>query len=96
MNNECYVFLGPSLSRSEATEILDAIYLPPAKQSDILSLVRNQQPKSIILIDGEFGQSLSVWHKEILYALDAGLTYMAQAVWEHYVLPNYINLVCMD
>ncbi|MFP2167214.1 TfuA-like protein [Enterobacter ludwigii] len=73
MNNECYVFLGPSLSRSEATEILDAIYLPPAKQSDILSLVRNQQPKSIILIDGEFGQSLSVWHKEILYALDAGV-----------------------
>ncbi|CRL98305.1 TfuA-like protein [Pseudomonas sp. 8 R 14] len=73
MNDNCYVFLGPSLNKQKASSILDAVYLPPAKQADILSLVRNNKPHSIVLIDGEFGQSLSVWHKEILYALDQGV-----------------------
>ncbi len=48
-------------------------FLPPAKQGDILSLVCQKKPRAIALIDGFFHQSLSVWHREILYALDKGV-----------------------
>jgi hypothetical protein len=33
------IFLGSSLPLAEAREILDAVYLPPAKQSDLISAV---------------------------------------------------------
>src|SRR5207253_3671063 len=67
------IFLGPSLPVADAREILDAVYLAPAKQSDIVSAIGTYRPEVIGLIDGEFGQSLSVWHKEILYALTRGI-----------------------
>lgn len=68
------VYLGPSLPAEEAKKILpDAICRPPAKQSDILSDVVNERPGIIVLIDGLFHQNLSVWHKEILYALSQGI-----------------------
>jgi hypothetical protein len=58
----------------EAKAILpDAIYLPPAGQADLLSVVTTHRPEVIGLIDGVFSQSLSVWHKEILYALEQGI-----------------------
>jgi hypothetical protein len=64
----CY--LGPSLSLKRAREILpDAIYHPPAKQGDIVTDVVNLNPTHILLIDGVFHSNLSVWHKEIVYAL---------------------------
>lgn len=64
------VYLGPSLSLAKAREILpQAIYRPPAKQGDIVTDVVTYSPSRIILIDGEFRQNLSVWHKEIVYAL---------------------------
>jgi hypothetical protein len=71
--DERIVFVGPTLNRAEAESILPARYLPPARQSDILSVVSKFDPKVICLIDGEFGQSLSVWHKEILFALEKGV-----------------------
>lgn len=65
------VFLGPSLSRGEAAEILpDAIYLPPAAMGDVLGALRRYRPHSIGLIDGTFLQNMSVFHKELLYAMD--------------------------
>jgi hypothetical protein len=68
------VFLGPTLTLDEAKSILpDAIYLPPAAQSDLMSAVCVYRPQVIGLIDGVFSQSLSVWHKEILFALDEGI-----------------------
>ena len=67
------IFLGPSLPLAEAAQVLDAIYLPPAGQADILSAIRIHKPDVIGLIDGTFLQTLSVWHKEILYALEAGI-----------------------
>lgn len=67
------IFLGPSLPISEAREILDAIYLPPAKQSDLLSAVTTYKPDIIGLIDGVFLSLPSVWHKEILYAIEQGV-----------------------
>jgi hypothetical protein len=71
-----YVFLGPTMSVDDARQILpDATYLPPAAQSDILSLVEQVHPDAILLIDGVFTQALSVWHKEILYALERGVPF---------------------
>ena len=71
--DEIIIFLGPSLPLEEAQGILDACYFPPAKQGDILSVTNRFQPKVIGLIDGFFSQSLSVWHKEILFALSSGV-----------------------
>lgn len=70
---EILIFLGPSLPLEEAKMLLEARYFPPAKQGDIMSLTNRFQPKVIALIDGFFSQELSVWHKEILYAMSRGV-----------------------
>jgi hypothetical protein len=67
------IFLGPTLPVTEARKILDAIYLPPARQADLLSAAVQLRPDVIGLIDGVFLHSLSVWHKEILFALSQGI-----------------------
>lgn len=67
------VFLGPSLPLEDAQSVLpDAVYLPPARQADLISAL-DHAPDAIGLIDGEFHQSRSVWHKEILIALERGV-----------------------
>jgi len=71
--SDIVIFLGPSLPLKEAKMLLKARYFPPAKQGDILSLAAQSRPKVIGLIDGYFMQTLSVWHKEILYALSQGI-----------------------
>jgi hypothetical protein len=67
------VFLGPSLPIGEARGILDSRYLPPARRGDIVRAVRAHRPEVIALVDGYFEQVPSVWHKEILWALDSGI-----------------------
>lgn len=66
------VFLGPSLSRKEALQLLDADYRPPASQGD-LYLAARARPPVIALIDGSFLTGPSVWHKEIIWALSQGV-----------------------
>ena len=45
------VFLGPSLARNEAQQVLpDAIYLPPAAMGDIVGALRRYRPHAIGLI----------------------------------------------
>jgi hypothetical protein len=69
------VFLGPSLPLAEARSILpEARFRPPASQADVISSTRIDNPAVIALIDGTFSQTLSVWHKEILYARERGVT----------------------
>jgi hypothetical protein len=63
------VFLGPSLAQSEAQELLDADYRPPAKANDVLRAL-GDNPAAIVIIDGLFEQVPSVRHKEILHALN--------------------------
>ena len=67
------VFLGPSLAVADAREILHARYLPPARRGDIVAAVRAHRPQVVALVDGYFEQVPSVWHKEILWALDSGI-----------------------
>ncbi|MFC7100826.1 TfuA-like protein [Nonomuraea rubra] len=75
------VFLGPSLPLDEARRLLPgATYLPPARQADLVSLL-DDPPAAIGLIDGEFHQARSVWHKEILLALERGCTSSAPPAW---------------
>ena len=68
------VFLGPSMSHDEARELApEAILLPPVCQGDLLSACEMYEPEVVVIIDGEFGQTLSVWHKEVLFVLDQGV-----------------------
>ncbi|PWC37507.1 TfuA-like protein [Azospirillum sp. TSO35-2] len=67
-----YVFLGPTLPREDAARELDATFLPPVAQGDVLRLCA-QKPAAIGIIDGFFESVPSVWHKEILYAIHAGI-----------------------
>jgi hypothetical protein len=64
------VYLGPSMRVSEARQILEADYRPPIKRGDLPA----QFDGTIVIIDGEFGQNLSVSPNEILRLLDQGTT----------------------
>src|SRR5581483_10446917 len=67
-----YVFLGPSLPVQQARRYLDATYLPPVQQGDVLRLLA-ERPDVIRIVDGYFDTVPSVWHKEILVALSSGV-----------------------
>jgi len=68
------IFLGPTLSVSDARAILpDAIFLPPLGQSELISAVSAYNPDVVGIIDGVFFQNQSVWHKEILHTLSLGV-----------------------
>jgi len=62
-------FLGPSLPAREAKGFH---LLPPARQGDVWRAL-GLRPRAIALIDGVFEAQPSVWHREILDALDAGV-----------------------
>ena len=66
------VFLGPSLEAETARKILDVEYRPPASRGDIFRAVE-EGAKIIGLIDGVFFQASAIAHREILYALEAGV-----------------------
>ena len=73
-----FIFTGPSLAPDEAKCELDAIYLPPVAQGDVIRVVRNR-PQGIGIIDGFFESVPAVWHKEILYALSEGIPVFGSA-----------------
>lgn len=71
--HETVVFLETSLTHQEAMELLpDAKYLPSIKKGDVLKSIKDGF-KRIVIIDGNFSWIASVWHKEILIALDCGV-----------------------
>jgi hypothetical protein len=72
------VFTGPTLSCKEVAKHLDCICLPPVQHGDILQIL-SDNPTSIGIIDGYFEGTPSVWHKEILYALDQGVAVYGSA-----------------
>jgi hypothetical protein len=73
MAADTVVFLGPSLPVEEARTILDADYRPPAGLGDVVRAVLDGPPRTIALIDGVFARMPAVRHKEILFALCAGV-----------------------
>lgn len=66
------VFVGPTLDASRvAAELPNARIHPPAQAGDLYRAVAHGTTV-VVLIDGVFGTVPSVWHKEILFALDRG------------------------
>jgi len=66
------IFAGPTISHAEIAKHINAICMPPISHGDIIKLMHDS-PKAIGIIDGYFEGVPSVWHKEILYALDQGV-----------------------
>src|SRR5207237_4633718 len=66
------VFVGPTLEVADARRELDATYLGPVAQGDVLRAVE-ARPQAIAIIDGYFASVPTVWHKEILWALSQGV-----------------------
>jgi hypothetical protein len=76
--SDIIVFLGPTLDRAEAARLLPARYLPPVACGDVVRALRFR-PKVIAIVDGVFEHTGSVWHKEILFALDKGVAVFGAA-----------------
>ena len=66
------VFLGPSLPADEARRLAHCRVLPPARQGDVWRALA-LRPRAIALVDGVFEAQPSVWHHELLAALEAGV-----------------------
>ena len=73
------VFLGPTLRLPEAQAALDAVYLQPVAQGDILLAAHAFRPRAMVIIDGQFEDRPSVRHKEILWALAQGIVVIGAA-----------------
>lgn len=67
------VFLGPTLAPAEAALHSSANVLPPARLGDVYDAVTRLEARAIGLVDGLFGATPAVWHKEILFALSRGV-----------------------
>lgn len=67
------VFLGPSLPLGAARALLDADYRGPARFGDIYGLVGGGT-RVVVLVDGVFHGHAPVWQREILCALESGIT----------------------
>lgn len=67
-----FVFLGPTMPVELALSHLKATFLPPAEQGDVLRVL-DRKPSVIGIVDGAFQFVPSVWHKEILTAMEAGV-----------------------
>ncbi len=71
--HDIVVFLGPSLSIDQARRTLPARYLGPARCGDVLR-ARRLSPRAIAIVDGVFASTAAIWHKEILLALEDGIS----------------------
>ncbi len=67
------VFLGPSLDLTSAREILPANYYPPVRMGDVYRLVTSGV-RLIVIIDGVFHGTSPVWQREIVAAMNNGVT----------------------
>lgn len=72
-----FLFVGPSLHAADI-DLSGLSVRPPARQGDIFEAVEDGAA-TIGLVDGVFGFVPSVWHKEILYALEQGVHVMGAA-----------------
>lgn len=81
MNADAVVFLGPSLPRAEAARILPrAEFLPPVRRDDIDALLARAVPPAVIgIVDGSFMQQMSISPKEVLRAVDRGVTVLGSS-----------------
>ena len=67
------VFLGPSLNHAAARAILPANYYPPVRMGDVYRL-STCGARLIVIIDGVFHRTTPVWQREIVSAMNNGVT----------------------
>lgn len=72
------VFAGPTLTRAEIRDLADVDCRPPAAQGDVYKATL-EKPKCIGIIDGYFNGVPSIWHKEILWAMNQGIAVFGSA-----------------
>lgn len=72
MKRPVIAFVGPSLPHAEARALGAEIVLPPARQGDVWRALE-EGPRALALVDGVFESQPSVWHHELLDALDEGV-----------------------
>lgn len=73
------VFCGPTVGAEAVQAALPgALCRPPAAQGDVAA-ARSERPDVIALIDGVFLDVPSVWHREILAAIDDGIVVVGAA-----------------
>jgi hypothetical protein len=63
------VFVGPSIRPDRIPKMPGVSYVPPIRRGD---LSRYEEASVLLILDGEFNQSLSVSPKEILQAMNRG------------------------
>ena len=66
------LFAGPSLGAAQMPVRPPIRLMPPARCGDLLRALRDD-PAAIALVDGVFEIAPTVWHKEILAVIDAGV-----------------------
>ncbi|WP_421997530.1 TfuA-like protein [Roseovarius confluentis] len=72
------IFAGPTIDAEAILAALDAEVLPPVAQGDVYRVAR-RCPPAIGIIDGYFEGVPSVWHKEILWAMEQGIPVFGSA-----------------
>jgi hypothetical protein len=65
------VFSGPSIAEAEVHRLAACTHAPPIKRGDLAAV---DDYDVIVILDGEFGQNMSVSPKEILAVLESGKT----------------------
>ena len=65
------VFFGPSIAESEVLKLATVTHAPPIKRGDLAAAADYDV---FVILDGEFGQNMSVSPKEILALLERGKT----------------------
>lgn len=65
-------FIGPTISRKDARDVLDANFFGPAKMGDVYRVL-GAGVELIVLIDGVFHQQQAVWQRELLEAIELGV-----------------------
>src|SRR3979490_2921209 len=64
-------FFGPSITEAEVRRLAAVTHAPPIKRGDLAAV---DDYDVIVILDGEFGQNMSVSPKEILSLLERGKT----------------------
>lgn len=72
MSQRIILFAGPSLRRDRGALPPGFDPRPPARCGDLLATLL-QRPAAVLLVDGVFETGPTVWHKEILLLIEAGI-----------------------
>jgi len=77
-SNKLVVFVGPSLRPTDRSLYPQIDFRPPVTDGDIFCMI-DDPPQVIGIVDGYFGDRLSIFHKEILWGMAQGITVFGAA-----------------